>query len=239
MQILVLLLLTVIVSSISTVIGFGTGTIMVPILLTFLPLGQTYLLVGVLQLCSSIWKVWLFWPKVHWRLVLEFGIPAIIGTMLGATTLFYLPIALLYRLIGLLLISYVGFMFMFPFFMLPRSHALSIGLGFIVGFFGGLFGIRGPIRSAFLTAFNLPKREYICTSGVIGLGIDVVRLTIYLYHGMRLSQDLLVSLLLLIPFSLIAAVFSQGLVYALPQHKFRYIVLAMLFVVGCKFLFNL
>ena len=239
MQIVILLLLTILVSSISTVIGFGTGTIMVPVLLTFLPIGQTYLLVGVLQLFSSIWKIGLFWPQVRWHLVFEFGIPAIVGTMIGATTLFYIPSLLLYRLIGLLLIGYVLFELSLPNVELPRFHVVSVGLGFVVGFIGGLFGIRGPIRSAFLTAFDLPKREYICTSGVIGLGIDVVRLTIYLYHGMRLPQDLLASLLLLIPFSLIAAIFSQDIVYALPQRRFKYLVFGMLFIVGIKFLLNL
>ena len=47
MDILLLAVLTVVASAIGTITGFGTSTMMVPVLVAFFPLPQALLLVGV------------------------------------------------------------------------------------------------------------------------------------------------------------------------------------------------
>lgn len=234
--ILILLILIMFVSTLTTIVGFGTGTIMVPILLTFMPLAHTYLLVGFLQWFSSLWKTWLFWPHVRWHLMVPFGIPAVVGSAIGALTLFQLPPALLYRLFGVVLICYVIFLFVYPNFKLNHRVFRTIVGGLFLGFIGGLFGIRGPIRSAFLTAFDLPKEDYLCTSGVIGLLMDTTRLAIYLMGGMQMPFSLWLSLGILIPISLVAAQCAQKIVKRVPQDSFRHLIAIMLGLVGIKFL---
>jgi uncharacterized membrane protein YfcA len=51
--------------------------------------------------------------------------------------------------------------------------------GFISGFFGGLSGNQGALRSAFLLRYGLSKEAFIATGVVIACLIDVTRLTIY------------------------------------------------------------
>jgi uncharacterized membrane protein YfcA len=58
------------------------------------------------------------------------------------------------------------------------SNYLSLG-GLISGFFGGLSGNQGALRSAFLLRYGLTKEVYIATGVVIACMIDVTRLSIY------------------------------------------------------------
>ena len=52
--------------------------------------------------------------------------------------------------------------------------------GVLSGFFGGLTGIQGAIRSAFLIKSGLSKEAYIATGVVIACLIDFTRLTVYI-----------------------------------------------------------
>ena len=51
---------TLLASAVATVTGFGTSTIMVPVLVSFLSLPQTLLLVGIVHWFGDIWKMLLF-----------------------------------------------------------------------------------------------------------------------------------------------------------------------------------
>lgn len=74
---------TLVASAVGTVAGFGTSTIMVPMLVAFLPLPQVLLLVGVVQWFGDIWKMALFRGGVRWRLVVLFGATGIVAMVLG------------------------------------------------------------------------------------------------------------------------------------------------------------
>jgi len=51
--------------------------------------------------------------------------------------------------------------------------------GILSGFFGGLSGIQGAIRSAFLIKSGLSKEAYIATGVMIACLVDITRLTVY------------------------------------------------------------
>jgi uncharacterized membrane protein YfcA len=51
--------------------------------------------------------------------------------------------------------------------------------GVLSGFFGGLTGIQGAIRSAFLVKSGLSKEAYIATGVVIACLVDFTRLSVY------------------------------------------------------------
>lgn len=54
--------------------------------------------------------------------------------------------------------------------------------GLLSGFFGGLSGHQGALRSAFLARVGLSKESFIATGVVIACLIDFVRLGIYSKH---------------------------------------------------------
>jgi uncharacterized membrane protein YfcA len=57
--------------------------------------------------------------------------------------------------------------------------------GLVSGFFGGLSGHQGALRSMFLLRSGLGKEAYIATGVVIACLVDLTRLPTYLTAGMR------------------------------------------------------
>jgi uncharacterized membrane protein YfcA len=55
---------------------------------------------------------------------------------------------------------------------------LPVG-GLLSGFFGGLSGHQGALRSAFLIRTGLSKESFIATGVVIACLVDITRITIY------------------------------------------------------------
>jgi len=58
----------------------------------------------------------------------------------------------------------------------PRYLPLG---GLLSGFFGGLAGMQGALRSAFLIKSGLTKEAYVATGAAIAFLIDVSRLSVY------------------------------------------------------------
>src|SRR3989338_4040633 len=100
-NILFYLLLTLISASVGTMTGFGTSTIMVPVLSFFLPLPQTLLFVGIIHWFGDIWKMLFFKKGFNITLILLFGIPGIIVSFLAAKLPLTLSETLLQRSLGL------------------------------------------------------------------------------------------------------------------------------------------
>lgn len=237
MEIVSIALLTILAAGVGTLTGFGTSTIMVPVILVFFPLPETLLLVGVIHWFGNIWKMTLFKEGVRWRLIAAFGIPGVIATFFGARIVISAPEFLFSQVLGGFLIAYTLFLFLEPKFELRQSNITAAAGGALSGFFAGIFGVGGAIRGTFLTIFDLPKAVYIATAGAIGLAIDSTRLATYIWNGTRLDEALLWGFLLFIPASFLGAYLAKRIVDKIPQKKFRIVVAIFLLLVGIKFLF--
>ncbi|MBD3180930.1 TSUP family transporter [Candidatus Poribacteria bacterium] len=236
MVIVYLTILTIFAGGIGTLTGFGTSTIMVPVLLLFFPLPQTLLLVGIIHWFGDIWKLILFRQGIRWKILLGFGIPGIITSFLGASLTFSAPEELMQRILGGFLIAYVIFLFIKSSFKLPQNNYTAISGGTLSGFFAGIFGIGGAVRSAFLSAFDLPKAVYLATTGGIALIIDSSRLVTYYMNGSRLESILMWGLLAFVPASLLGAKLAKYIVEKIPQNYFRIVIAVFLFLTGLKLL---
>ncbi|GAB4343485.1 MAG: sulfite exporter TauE/SafE family protein [Desulfobulbaceae bacterium] len=237
-ELLLLSTLTLVASLVGTMTGFGTSTIMVPVLLLFLPLPVTLLFVGVIHFCGDIWKVLLFRSGFDRKVVLGFclaGIPASwLGAMFSAQAEGY-PVK---RILGAFLICYTLFLFARRNWSLPPTTPTALGGGLLSGLCAGFSGVGGAVRGAFLTAFNLPPGTYVFTSGLIALFIDATRITGYLAGSARLDSSLAVSLLACIPLSFAGAwIAKRYIVDRLPRTTFRVVVGVFLSVIGFRLLF--
>jgi uncharacterized protein len=231
---LLLIVLTFIASFIGTLTGFGSSTIMLPIVVMIYPLPVALLYVGIIHLCADLWKIVLFRQHTNWKIVLTFGIPGFFASIIGAIFALTIPTGLL-----ALLILYVLLLYMNPKFSLPTSSSFLATGGIISGIMAGLLGIGGPARSMFLAGFKLEKHMYLFVSGITALFIDVVRLFIYHNGEVRLPYNLWLTLIFLIPLSFIAAKVAKIYVDKINQKQFRNIVFAFLFIVGLKLIINL
>ena len=236
MEIILITFTVIIASSVGTLTGFGTSILLVPLLLSFYPVPQTLLFVGIIHWFGNIWKLLLFRKGFQWKLILSFGIPGIVATYLGAELVFDISTALLSRILGSFLIIYVIYLFTKTSFKIKQSLPAGACGGALSGFFAGLFGMGGAIRSLFLTSFDLPKAVYIATAGAIALTIDTTRLTTYILNGSRLPRLLFLGLLIFVPASFLGAKIAKSVVDKIPQKYFRKIVAAFLLLMGLKLL---
>jgi uncharacterized protein len=228
--------LTLLASAVGTATGFGTSTIMVPALAAFLPLSQVLLLVGVIHWFGNLWKLLLFRSGARWRLILLFGVPGLVATVLGGLMVFRAPEVLLKRIFGAFLFAYVVMILVKPRFRIPQTAATAIAGGAGYGFSAGIFGVGGAIRGAFLAAYDLPKAVYIFTAGAIGLVVDSGRIVTYISQGAELEPRLLYALPLFIPISLLGAMGAERIVNRVPQRWFRTIVAVALALVAAQLL---
>lgn len=233
-QAILLCILTFVASGLGTATGFGTSTLMVPVLAMFVPVPVTLLFVGLIHLCGDVWKVTLFRGGLDWRLVLGFGLSGIVASYFGASLSLKGAELPLKQILGVFLILYTVFLFLKRKWGLPKNDATAVCGGVLSGLFAGFFGVGGAVRGAFLAAYNLPKEVYVFTSGLIALFIDITRVTRYIAGGTRFDTELLLTLLACIPISFAGAYIAKKFLDRLPQKSFRLFVGIFLGLVGLK-----
>lgn len=181
--------------------GFGLGTLLLPAFSLFFPVPEAVALTAVVHSLNGLFKLALVGRKADRTVVLRFGLPAIAASFAGAWALLWLagiPPVLTYGafgrswavmpvklVIGFLLLAFAAIE------VVPRFSAMSFGPrwlplgGVLSGFFGGLSGMQGALRSAFLVRAGLSKEEFIGTGAVIACLIDVSRMGVYFKSSFR------------------------------------------------------
>jgi len=176
--------------------GFGLGTLMLPVFALFFPVEVAVVATALVHGANNVFKVSLLGRNADREVVLKFGLPAILAAVLGALALGWLaqssssmsvevndrvvsevtPVKLL---IGFLMIGFALFE------LLPRFRKLEFDRrylplgGVLSGFFGGLSGHQGALRSAFLAKSGLTTERFVGSNAVIGFMVDLTRIGVY------------------------------------------------------------
>ncbi|MDD2313237.1 MAG: sulfite exporter TauE/SafE family protein [Proteiniphilum sp.] len=175
--------------------GFGLGTILTPVFVLFFPIDVAIALTGVVHFSNNLFKIALVGRNTDKTVLLRFGVPAILASFAGAWLLLkitVLPTLFHYELwgrtfevtpvkliIALLLILFSVLEVSPSFQKVQFGKDKLVWGGILSGFFGGLSGIQGAIRSAFLIKSGLTKEAYIATGVVIACLVDFTRLSVY------------------------------------------------------------
>lgn len=231
-------LLSLVASAVGTLSGFGLGTIMTPLVMFVLPFSQTILLVAVIHWFHNIWRVFLFRrgiTDVSWMLFIYFGIPSMVGSFLGASLIVREASQVMSLLLGFFLIGYALFLFIRPQFKIQETKMTTMIGGAMAGFSAGIFGVRGALKGAFISAFRLDKNTYIVTMALISTLVDTTRLITYWYGGIVLQQSYLYGLLIFIPASLAGSLLIPPVIARIPQERFRLVVAIFLLLAGIRF----
>jgi uncharacterized protein len=181
--------------------GFGLGTILLPIFALFFPFPQAVMLTAVVHLLNNLFKGLLIYKHIDFKTVLKFGIPAIIFAFVGAYCLSLLdqfpvlyffnqkPIALVSFVMAIIILFFALFDVL-PFFQSLKFPPSLIYLGgMITGFFGGLSGHQGALRSAFFLRLGLSKVQLIGTGTAVAILIDLTRLPVYFKSADSFNYD--------------------------------------------------
>lgn len=178
-------------SLITLISGFGLGTLLLPVFALFFPLEVAIGLTAVVHLLNNLFKLGLLWKDIHLPTVLRFGVPGIAGAYLGARLMLQLsareplylgvlhPVDPLDLVIGALMLVFGLFEISRTLNMLSLPPQWLVPGGLISGFFGGLSGHQGALRSLFLLRSGLGKAAFIATGVAIACLVDLTRLPTY------------------------------------------------------------
>jgi len=176
--------------------GFGLGTLMLPVFALFFPVEVAVVATALVHGANNLFKVILLGRNADREVVLKFGLTAIVAAVFGALALGWLAqsdfnlsvevnskvvseVTPAKLLIGMLMIGFALFE------LLPRFRQLEFDRrylplgGVLSGFFGGLSGHQGALRSAFLAKSGLTTERFVGSNAVIGFLVDLTRIGVY------------------------------------------------------------
>ena len=195
MEIIIIALVAFFAAILTFFSGFGLGTILTPVMMVFFPVDIAIAFTGIVHFSNNIFKLFIVGNKADKKVLLYFGIPAIIAAFVGSYLLVIMDtnyimysfsffdnvnsVSYVKFLVSLLLIVF-ALMDLIPFFKKLEFGEKSLPIGGILsGFFGGLSGNQGALRSSFLIKLNLKKEVFIATTVIISFFVDLTRLGVY------------------------------------------------------------
>ena len=175
--------------------GFGLGTLLLPAFAVFYPIEVAVASTAIVHLFNGLLKLVLVGRHADRSIVFRFGLPATVAAFFGAWLLIQLSdmrAIAQFSVLGLdaailpakfvvgvllLLVTLAELLPGLESASLPPRF-LPLG-GLLSGFFGGLSGMQGALRSVFLIRSGLSPAGYIATSAVAATLVDVSRLAVY------------------------------------------------------------
>ena len=195
MELVVIGLVALVASGVTLFSGFGLGTVLMPVFALFFPVPLAIAATALVHFASNIFKFALMARQADWRVVARFSIPAAAMAVVGASllTMFHrmaplgsyslwgrtFELTVVKTTIGALIVVF-ALLELWPRFQALALPARWLALGgALSGFFGGLSGNQGALRSAFLLKAGLSKEAFVATGVVSAVIVDAVRLLVY------------------------------------------------------------
>ena len=195
MEIIIISVTAFLVAILTFFSGFGLGTIMTPVFMIFFPVDLAIALTGIVHFFNNLFKLLLVGRQADKQVLIRFGVPAVIAALLGSWLLLNitdLSALFAYQVFGRtfevfpvkFIVSVLLIIFatidLIPYFSKLQfaKDKLPLG-GALSGFFGGLSGNQGALRSAFLIKAGLSKEAFVGTAVVVSTFVDFTRLSVY------------------------------------------------------------
>lgn len=196
MNFLFVFFITLFGSALTFFSGFGLGTILLPVFLVFFSPELAIVATAIVHFSNSVFKFGYVYKHIHFPVLFRFGIPAVIAAFLGAELLSYVgqmenlfsyemggrtfKVSGIQFLIGLLIVLFTWIESSKRIGKIKFEKNYLVVGGILSGFFGGVSGHQGALRSLFLKQMDLSKEQFVGTSNAISLGIDIVRIFTYI-----------------------------------------------------------
>lgn len=206
MQELIIAIVALLASALTFFSGFGLGTILLPVFAIFFPVELAIALTAIVHFLNNVFKFFLTGKHLDKDVLLKFGLPSIVAAFIGAMLLNYLTVlpsvfsyefrGKIFEITPIKLIIALLLIFFALFDIIPKLKNLQFSRkylpvgGLVSGFFGGLSGHQGALRSAFLIRAGLSKETFIATGIAIACLIDITRLSVYSKNILNVHQDI-------------------------------------------------
>ena len=237
-ELIIIALASFLIAGIGVYSGFGLATLLMPIFTLFFPLSTSIAATAIVHLVTNIFKLTLFYKFINWSIVARFGIPALITSYIGSLLLTNISQNgfVLEKLIGLLIIAFALFEIIPVLRKLKIDQKWLVVGGILSGFFGGLSGHQGALRSIFLLKTKTSTSSFIATGVVIAIMVDMARLFVYGTNILSLSTirnaNLESGLLLAIGASLLGVIVANSFKKKITLNFVRNLVVGLMLLIG-------
>jgi uncharacterized membrane protein YfcA len=247
MEYILIPIVALLASALTFFSGFGLGTLLLPAFALFFPVDVAIALTAIVHFLNNGFKYFLVKKHINWKIALQFGLPALVFSFIGAFLLDKITHAnilteytlndKIFQVTLMKIIVAVLLIFFALFELIPKlknlqfpEKYLPIG-GVLSGFFGGLSGHQGALRSAFLTKVGLSKEAFIATGVIIACMIDLSRMSVYFTNISKVKDGLNINLIYIATLAaFIGVYFGNKLVKKITINTIQKIVAFMIIV---------
>jgi len=225
-------LTAVVAGGVAAVSGFGIGSLLTPLLAAHYGTKLAVAIVSIPHLVATAVRFVGLRRQLDRGIFLHFGILSAAGGLFGALLNARANNPILAIVFGCLLVfaGVSGLSGFVDHMRLGRRTAWISGT--ISGFFGGLVGNQGGIRSAALLGFDLQKEALVATATAIALIVDAARMPVYLAVETRGILDAWPVLAVAIFGVLLGTFWGVRLLRKIPNRIFRKLLGTLILALG-------
>ena len=216
----------------ASVAGFGIGTFLTPIVSITTGTKVAIALVSLPHFLGNTLRFSFLKSKVNRKMLIRFGILSATGGLIGALLHTFFVSNLLQIIFAsmLVLAGILGVMQVIEKLHFGKMGASAVGL--VSGFFGGLVGEQGGIRSAALLNFDVEKEAFVATATATALIVDVARMPVYFITQTGQFSQFLIILILSCAAVCAGTIVGNFILKRIPEKSFKRIVSLLIFSLG-------
>jgi uncharacterized membrane protein YfcA len=161
------------------VLGFGTGLVMLPLVVWVVGVRQSVPVLTIALIVGNVSRAWWSRNELDWRVIGAYLLGAVPLAAIGSVAYTAAPPEWLSRLMGLVLLG-----------ALPLRRWLERGprqmrlrhfplLGAATGLLSALVAATGPVSMPFFLGYGLRRGAYVGTDAVCAAGVHIVKTIVY------------------------------------------------------------
>lgn len=229
---IVVFVVALLAGGVAAISGFGIGSLLTPLFAARYGAKLAVAIVSVPHLLATAARFISLRKRLDKTIFLNFGILSAAGGLLGALLNARASSPALAIVFGCLLIfaagsGLTGFIDRMRF---GRRTAWVAGA--LSGFFGGLVGNQGGIRSAALLGFQIQKEALVATATAIALIVDGARMPVYMAIEAKGILSAWPLLLVAVAGALVGTFWGVRLLRQIPEQLFRRLLYLLILALG-------
>ncbi len=222
----------VVAGAIGSVVGFGIGSLLTPVLAWRVETKVAVAAVSIPHVVATAVRFWRLRGHVDRDVLWGFGIASAAGGLIGALLHSRASSPWLSGVFGGLLIFVAVSEFTGLSGRMRFGGPLATIAGALSGLLGGLVGNQGGIRSAALMDSRMSKDTFVATATAIGLIVDTARMPVYLVAERSALLQLWPLILLATGGVVAGTLLGTRLLARIPESTFRRLVAVLLAILG-------
>lgn len=212
--------------------AFGGSVISAPVLAQIMPVSMVVPIFAILDATAAITNGLRTGAKADRQDLILYVPSMMVGTLLGALLLIYLPTRVLMLMLGIFIIGYAAYGFFARKSGSNLARGWAVPVGTIGGMVGGLFGMGGPIHAMYFSRrFSDPDVIRTNQSALVMFS-TTTRIVVFLFTGLYSNATIILLAALLVPITLLGTFTGHHLVLKMSRQRFFVILYSLLILSG-------